>query len=64
MPAHQRLREPDVVDELGDAGLAAGKPLDDPQPVDVRERLVKGAERAKLIGLVDDRRDRGADAGG
>jgi hypothetical protein len=53
-----------VVDELGHARLAAGQPLDDPQPVDVGERLVKRAKRPKLIGLVDDRRDRGADAGG
>ncbi len=64
VPAHQRLRQPDVVDELGDARLAASQPLDDPQSVDVRERLVERTERPKLVGLVDDRRDRGADAGG
>jgi hypothetical protein len=64
VPAHERLRQPHVVDELGDARLTTGKALNDPQAVHVGEGLVERPKRSQLIGLVDDRRDGGADAGG
>jgi hypothetical protein len=63
VPRDERLRQADVVDELGDRRLGVGEPLDDPQPVRVSEGLVEGPQRAQLLGLVDDRRDRAADAG-
>jgi hypothetical protein len=63
VPRDERLRQADVVDELGDRRLGVGEPLDDPQPVRVSECLVEGPQRAQLLGLVDDRRDRAADAG-
>jgi hypothetical protein len=53
-----------VVDELGHAGLAAREALHDPQAVHVRERLVEGAQGTQLVGLIDDRRDGAANAGG
>ena len=63
MPRDERLRQADVVDELGDRCLGASEPLDDPEPVHVSEGLVEGPQGAQLLGLVDDRRDRAADAG-
>lgn len=63
VPRHERLRQPDVVDELGDAGLGVSEPLHDAQPVHVGEGLVEGAQRAELLRLVDDGRDRTANAG-
>ena len=42
----------------------AGQALDDAQAVDVGEGLVEVAQLAQVIGLVDDRGDRRADAGG
>lgn len=53
-----------MVDEIGHAGCAAGEPLDDPEAVDVGERLVEEAQLAQFLGLVDDRRERRADTGG
>jgi hypothetical protein len=50
MPAHERLGQ--------------REPLQDPQPVDVGERPVEEPEGAQFVRLVDDRRDRRADAGG
>ena len=64
VPADERLGEPDVIDELGDRRRAPGQPLDDPQPVDVGEGLVEQAQLAQVVGLIDDRGDRRADAGG
>ena len=64
MPAHEWLRKPDVVHQLGHARLATGQPLHDAQPIDVGEGLVECTQRPKFIGLVDDRGDRRADAGG
>jgi hypothetical protein len=63
VPRHERLRQPDVVDELGDAGLGASEALDDAQPVHVREGLVEGAQRSQFLRLVDDGRDGAANAG-
>ena len=63
MPRDERLRQADVVDELGDRRLGAGEPLNDPQPVHVSEGLVEGPQCAQLLGLVDDRRDGAAHAG-
>ena len=54
MPADEWLREPNVLDEVGHAGVAAGEPLDDPQSVDVGQGLVDEAELSQLLGLVDD----------
>jgi hypothetical protein len=53
-----------VVDELGDRRCARGQALDDAQAVDVGEGLVEAAQFAQVVGLVDDRGDRRADAGG
>jgi hypothetical protein len=64
VPADERLREADVVDELGDGGRAIRKALDDAQPIDVGEGLVEAAQLAQVVGLVDDGGDRRADAGG
>jgi hypothetical protein len=63
MPRDERLAQADVVDELGNGRLALGEATDDPEPVDVGQGLVDEADRAEVFGLVDDRRDRGADAG-
>ena len=57
VPRHERLAEPDALDQLGDRGLALGEPLDDPQAVHVGEGLVDDAQRAELVGLVERRRD-------
>ncbi len=53
-----------MIDELGDSGRSPREPEDDAQPVDVGEGLVEDPERPKLLGLVDDGRECGADAGG
>jgi hypothetical protein len=64
VPAHQRLRQADVLDEIPDGGRAASEAPDDAQTVDVGERLVEQAQLAKVIGLVDDGRQRRTDPGG
>jgi hypothetical protein len=64
VPRDERLGEPDVLDQLGYRRLGAREPLDDPEPVDVGQRLVDEAQLAQLVGLVDDRRQRRADSGG
>jgi hypothetical protein len=53
-----------VLDEIPHRRRAAGKALDDAQPIDVGERLVEQAQLAQVIGLVDDGGERGANAGG
>ena len=63
MPADQRLRQPDFLDQVGDRSVAAGESPDDPQPVDVGEGLVDDPQLAKVFGLVDDRRKGRANAG-
>jgi hypothetical protein len=52
-----------VIDELGHRGLALGEAADDPEPVDVGQGLVDEADRAEVVGLVDDRGDGRTDAG-
>jgi hypothetical protein len=64
VPAHQRLRQPDVLDEIPDGGRAAGEAPDDAQAVDVGECLMEQPQLAKIIGLVDDGGERRADPGG
>lgn len=63
MPGHQRLRQPDLRDELGDRRLAMREAPDDPEAVDVGEGLVDEAQLAQLLGLDDDVGDRTADVG-
>ena len=50
MVADERLRQPDVVDELGDRRLALGEPAHDAQAVHVGEGLVEGAQLAQVSG--------------
>ena len=64
VPAHERLGQPDVLDQLGHRGCAGRQALDDPQPVDVGQGLVEQSDLAELVGLVDDRCDGRADPGG
>jgi hypothetical protein len=63
MPADQRLRQPDFLDQVGDGGVAAGQSPDDPQAIDVGEGLVDDPQLTKVLGLVDDRREGRANAG-
>ena len=63
MPGHQRLRQPDLRDELGDGRLAGGQASDDAEAVDVGQGLVDEAQLAELVGLEDGVRDRAADVG-
>ena len=64
MPAHERLGETDVLDEVGDGRRAVGEALNDPQPIDVCQRLVKPAQVAQVVRLVDDGRQGRAETGG
>lgn len=52
-----------MLDQLGDRGLRFREAADDPQAVDVGERLVDEAQGAQVIRLVEDGRDRRADSG-
>ena len=63
MPADQRLRQPDFLDQVGDGSVAASQSPDDPQSIDVGERLVDDPQLTKVLGLVDDRRKGRANAG-
>ena len=66
MPRDERLGQADRRDELRDGRLRAGEDADDPEPVDVGERLVDEAQLAQLVGLEDGVGDRAANvrAGG
>ena len=64
VPRDERLRQPDLSDELGDGRLGGSQTADDPEAVDVGEGLVDEAQLAQLVGLEDGVRDRAADAGG
>ena len=64
VPRHERLRQADRLDQLGDGRRALGEDAADPQPVHVRERLVEPPQLAQVVGLDHDLRDRAADAGG
>jgi hypothetical protein len=63
VPRDERLGQTDLGDELGDGGLGLGQAADDPEAVDVGERLVDEPEFAQVAGLDDGGRDRRADAG-
>ena len=63
MPGHQRLRQPDLRDELGDGRLARGQAADDAEAVDVGQGFVDETQLAELVGLEDGVRDRAADVG-
>lgn len=64
MPAHERLGQADLRDELGDRRRTGSEAADDPEPVDVGEGLVNDAQLAQLVGLEDGVREGAADAGG
>jgi hypothetical protein len=64
VPADERLREADLRDELGDRRGPGGESADDPQPVDVGERLVDDPKLAQLIRLEDGVREGASDASG
>ena len=64
MPRHERLRQQDLGHELRDGRLGLGQGPDDPETVDVGQRLVDEAQLAELLGLEDGVGDRAADAGG
>jgi hypothetical protein len=51
-----------VVDEVTHAGRSVGEAPDDAQPIHVGQGLVEDADLAKVVRLVDDGRDRGAEA--
>jgi len=53
-----------MLDQVGDGCRTLGEALDDPEPIDVRERLVEPTEIAQVVGLVDDRGEGRAEAGG
>jgi hypothetical protein len=57
VPGNERLAEADGVDKFAHRGGALGQPSDDTKAVYVRERLVKDAQLAQIVGLVDDRGD-------
>jgi hypothetical protein len=63
VPADERLRQADLLDQIGHRGVAIGETLDDSEAVDVGQRLVDEPELTELVGLVDDGRDGRADAG-
>jgi hypothetical protein len=57
VPGNERLAEPDGVDQLAHRGGALGQPSDDAKAVYVGECLVKDAQLAQIVGLIDDRGD-------
>jgi hypothetical protein len=63
VPAHEGLRQADVLDEVRHARVAVRQALDDPEAIDVGQGLVDEAELAQLLRLVDDGRDGGPDPG-
>ena len=64
MPAHERLRQADLLDQVRDRRVAVREALDDAEPIDVGECLVDDPQLAELVGLVDDRGDGRTDPGG
>jgi len=63
VPRDEWLAEADLGDELRDGRLAGRQAADDPQPVDVRERLVDDAQLTEVLGREDGAGDRAADVG-
>lgn len=53
-----------MLDEVGDRRRADSEASDDPEAVDVGQRLVDIADPAQFVGLVDDGGDGRANAGG
>ena len=64
VPRHERLGQADVLDQLGDGGLPLRQAADDPEAVDIRQRLVEQPDRPEVVRLVDDGGDGGADSRG
>ena len=46
MPAYQRLRQPNLLDQIRDRRASAGEATDDPKAVDIRQRLVDDPQLA------------------
>jgi hypothetical protein len=63
VPADEGLRESDLLDQIRDGGVTARETSDDPKPIDVGEGLVDDPQLAQVLGLVDDRRERGPNPG-
>jgi hypothetical protein len=63
VPRHERLRQPDLRDELRHGRFAVRQPADDPQAVDVSEGLVDEAQLTQLVGLEDRVGDGAANVG-
>jgi hypothetical protein len=64
VPADERLREPDFLDQIGDGGVAVREAFDDAEPIDVGQRLMNDAQLPQLIGLVDNGSNGRANTGG
>jgi MFS family permease len=64
VPRHERLAQADLIDELRDTGVAMREALHDSEAIHVGKRLVDQAQRAQLIGWIDDGGDGGPDVGG
>jgi hypothetical protein len=64
VPRHERLRQADVGDELGDRRFALGESPDDAQSIDVGHDLVERTQLAQVLGLGNGGGDRTANAGG
>lgn len=64
VPRDERLRQPDMGDELRDGRLALRQAAHDAQAIHVGHDLVEGTQLAELFGLGDGRGDGAADPGG
>jgi hypothetical protein len=64
VPADERLGQPDLLDEIGHGCVTVRESLDDPEAIDVGERLVDEAELTELVRLVDNGSDGRPDSGG
>jgi hypothetical protein len=64
VPRHERLRQADMGDELGDRRLTVRQAADDPEAIHVGHDLVEGTQLAQVIRLGDGRGDGAANAGG
>jgi hypothetical protein len=64
VPAHERLRQADLRDQLGDRGRPGRQAADDPESVDVGEGLVDEPQLPELVRLEDGVGERAANAGG
>jgi len=57
VPAHERLTEPDGLDQIAYGSPPFGQPPHDAEAIHVRKRLVENAQLPQIVGLVDDRCD-------